>query len=171
MALADILKLITTKAKKRSAADLRATLAEIDPKALEAEVDRLEAQRRRLLVHGSDAEVLAIGAEITAANLACERGAAAIEELNRLIAEADQREAEAAIETTVAEAEKAGRQIADTATEVDVATGALAALLGKLSTQTATLRSLNGPLEKAGRQVAKAPDIKVIRRRVIDRLR
>lgn len=170
MALSDILKLLS-KPKKRAAADLRAALAEVDPKALEAEVDRLEAERRRLLVHGSDAEVLEIGIQITAANLACERGAAAIAELTRLIDEADAREAEAAIEGTIEEADKLAREIAATSGEIDEAATKLSGLLGTFTMQSGALRGLNSRLEKAGRPVTRPTDIAVLRRRIMERIK
>lgn len=171
MALADILKLITTKAKKRSAADLRVTLAEIDPKALEAEVDRLEAERRRLLVHGSDAEVLAIGNEITAANLACERGGAAIEELNRLIAEAERREANEAIAETEAAATKLHADVDANQVEIDKAADRLASLLNSHRTKLHNLGVLYKTISIArGEPAVRLPEAAVIRRNVVNRI-
>jgi hypothetical protein len=110
MSLADILKTLI-KPTTRTSADLRADLAKIDIQVLEAKVDAIERQRRELLLRGSDAEVLAITQDLSAANLEAERGQAAVDELTRLISEAEQREAREAIEATASGARDANAQL------------------------------------------------------------
>jgi chromosome segregation ATPase len=171
MALADILKKLTKSTKPRTAADLKADLELIDLKALEAQVDALEAERRRLLLAGDDDDVVAIGAKITAANLACERGSAARDELQRLIGEAEQREAAAAIEDAFGQADAIRKQIDDATAELDQTVATAAGLLGTISGHTVRLRSLNLRIEKAGRPTARVTDPVMLRRRIMDKLK
>lgn len=170
MDLSTILKAIVS-GKPRTSAQLREDLQKIDVAALEARVEGLEAERRRLLVHGTDAEVVTISQDITAANLNCERADALIKELERLIAAAEQREAEAAVESTVAEADQVGKKLAADSTELDKAVGKVVSLLGGIADQTAHLRGLNRKIEKAGRPVGKVTDIALVRRRVMERIK
>lgn len=170
MDLAKILKAITG-GKVRSAADLRADLAAIDVGALEKRVERLEGERRRLLLSGTDAEVVAIDQNITAANLEAERGAAAVEELTKQIAAAEQREDEAAIEAAVEQAEQVRTKLAADQAELDKAMTKAAALLGSIAGHSDTLRTLHKRIEKAGRPAGKVTDIAIIRRRAMERIK
>ena len=90
--LSKIISTITNRPDKRTAADLRAAQGQIDQNALEARVNELEGRRRRLLLGGTDVELEAIGREIAAANLDCERASAAADELAQFLGAAEARE-------------------------------------------------------------------------------
>lgn len=169
--LTKILKGLAGTAPKTSA-ELRAALGKIDTAALEATVDRLEVERRRLLLTGSDAEVAAIGAEITAANLAAERGAAAIDELARLIAEAEAREGEVAIVSLEGEAAALREEIERDRTGIDEAATKVAGLIAAVAGKIATLSRHEKQIAAArGRQVQRVPDVDQIRVKAVERVR
>lgn len=151
MALADILKNLV-KPTKRTSAELRADLAKIDMQALEAEVDALERKRRSLLLTGTDAEVAAITAELSAANLAAERGQAAIDELKfHLIPEAEEREKAAAIDAKAAEARSLQRQLIEQFVAFDDLAAKLAELRHALESTERQFTAANEYLAAHGR--------------------
>lgn len=171
MNLAKLLKSLTNP-KPQTSADLRSTLAKIDQRALLAEVERLETERRRLLVHGGDAEVAAIGIEIATANLACERAGAAIDELHRLIVEAEGREAEAATVALEADAVRLRGEIDADRAEVEKAADTVSAMLADVGGKIATLKNHEKQIAAArGRQSARVPDLGAIRDGIIERTR
>src|SRR5690242_5137371 len=86
MPVADVLKKLRTG--KSSVAEITAALAEIDVDALEAASEALEAERRRVLLDGSDKDLEAIEAKITAADREVERAVAAKAELERRLEQA-----------------------------------------------------------------------------------
>lgn len=148
MNLTKILGLIANRPDKRTAAELRATLAEIDQQALERKVDAIEAERRKLLLRGSDAELTAIMADLTAANLQCERAAAAADELKRLIGEAERREAAEQLEANGKQAREAADKLGEIYREVDAAAGRIKALLAEAGKHAGTVAGWNRQAEK-----------------------
>lgn len=92
--------------KPQTAATIRKQLAGVDVDALEADVERIETERRKALVRGSDADVEALDAKLAAANRAADRGVALRDELRRLLAEAEAREAAEGLARERAEAER-----------------------------------------------------------------
>jgi len=93
MSFAKILAAIMKPTTPRTTAQLRDDLGKIDMAALESRVAELELERRGLLLRGTDADVLKNKQALDAASLDVERGQVATEELTRLIAEAEAREA------------------------------------------------------------------------------
>lgn len=171
MNLAKLLKSLANP-KPQTAADLRAMLAKIDQQALLAVVERLEAERRRLLVHGSDVDLAAIDAELAAANRSCERAGAAIDELHRLIAEAEGREAEAAIVALEAETVRIRDEIEADRAEVEKAADQVSAMLAAVGSKIATLtRQEQEIAAKRGGERARVPDLGVIRDGIVERVR
>ncbi len=171
MNLAKLLKSLTNP-KPQTSAELRSTLAKIDQQALLAEVERLEAERRRLLVHGSDVDLAAIDAELAAANRSCERAGAAVDELHRLIAEAEGREAEAATVALEAEAVRLRGEIDADRAEVEKAADGVSAMLANVGGKIAVLtRHENQIATTRGRQRARVPDLGAIRDGIVERVR
>lgn len=159
LAIVDLTKIISSfvnRADKRTAADLRAALAEIDQPALERKVDALEAERRKRLLRGTDAELEAIGREIASANLDCERAQAAIDELQRQIAEEEERERIAGIEAQADESRKAKSRLDELYDQLTNEATQMARLLGAVDEVTATIRIANRRFADIGR-----PDLKV----------
>lgn len=171
MNLAKLLKSLANP-KPQTAADLRAMLAKIDQRALLAEVERLETERRRLLVHGSDGDLAAIDAELAAANRSCERAGAGVDELHRLITEAEAREAEAATVALEAEAVRVREEIEADRAEVEKAADQVSAMLADVGRKIGTLtRHEREIAAKRGRERGRVPDLGVIRDRVVERVR
>lgn len=79
----DIFKLL--RRPSNTAADLKAALAAIDLQGAEAVAEAMEAERRRVLLDGTDKQLAEIEARIIAANRDVERLYAAKEELERRI--------------------------------------------------------------------------------------
>lgn len=157
MKLLDIINSITGgKATKRTSAELRASLAEIDLAALERAVTDIERQRRALLLTGSDAELLAITQDLTAANLEAERAQALTDELKKLIAEAEAREAQAAVEQRAAEGRAARDRLIGHYTKADELAAELANTLQKIGQDRHLVQDANRTTSAKGR-----PDLRV----------
>ena len=138
------------KPEPRSAADLRSDLAAIDLPALEGAVSTLEQQRKELLLKGSDADLAENNAAIVAANLEAERAQAAAVELQRLIVEAEAREASEALDAQYAAAEEAAAIAGKAAREIDELAGKLTARLSEITRASASVTRWNALAEKAG---------------------
>jgi hypothetical protein len=91
--LSDILANLRSR-KTLSVANLQTALAQLDVTAAEKKVDELEAERRRVLLDGNDADVTRVEKEIAAACLAVERTALARDEISRRLEQAVQVESE-----------------------------------------------------------------------------
>lgn len=171
--LTDILKKLTTKPNKpRTSADLKADFEAIDLKALEAQVDGLEAERRRLLLAGSDDDVVAISTELSAANMSLERALVARDELGKRIAEAVEREAAAATVALEAEAVRIREEIEADRAEVEKAADQVSAMLADVGRKIGTLTCHEQEIAaKRGRQRARVPDLRVIRDGIVERVR
>lgn len=128
MNLSNILSLITTKPETRTAAELRAALAEIDKDAFERRSDELETQRRKLLVFGTPDELKAVDANLEDANLEWERASATADELKKLIAEAEKRETANTVEGTAVEARRLQRLLIEGYLAFDATANHLAGL-------------------------------------------
>jgi chromosome segregation ATPase len=149
------------KPSDRAAADLKADLARIDLQVLEAEVDPLEQKRRRLLVTGTDAEVLAVTQELSAANLAAERAQAMMDEIQCQISEAEAREAAQALEASYAEANNAKARLDQLGDELTAQATRLARAIGTAEEAITDIRARNKKFVAAGRPELqlKVPDI------------
>lgn len=91
--LADALDLL--RRPQASAAELRAALDSLSAPDAEREVDAIEAERRRILLDGTDADLATIETRISAACRTLERTTAAIDELQRRLAETERAEGDA----------------------------------------------------------------------------
>jgi hypothetical protein len=76
------------RAGKSSAAEIEDALSRINIDEMERAAEELEAERRRILLDGSDKDLEAIEARITVANRDIERAVAAKEELERRLGDA-----------------------------------------------------------------------------------
>lgn len=136
---------------ERSSADLRKDLTQIDLSALEGAVVQHEAQRRALLLTGTDSEIAAATAALSAANLECERAQAAAEELKKRITEAERREALAEIDRKAAEAQAARVSVLAAYRDLDGAAREVVRLLTAIHDGQATIRAANSAVAAAGR--------------------
>lgn len=98
--LAQIRKLLSAETKE----DIEGAIAAIDIHALQTKLNGAEARRRELLLSGSDKQVLAAEAEITAARLDLERAQIALSELEAKLAVAKEKAEDDAFRTLHAEA-------------------------------------------------------------------
>ena len=146
--LSKIIATITNRPDKRTAAELREAHAQIDQTALEAKVEELEGRRRKLLLRGTDVELEAIGREIAAGNLECERASAATDELGRLIVAADARENEEQIELQAAEAQRAAQHLTKSYAEIDRLADTIRVRLGEASSSAKTVARWNRKAEE-----------------------
>ena len=152
MKLSEIISSITGgKAVKRTAAELRASLAEIDLAALERKVTEIERQRRDLLLRGTDAELLAITQDLTAANLEAERGQAAVDALKDMVATAQERERRENIEARAASAREVQAAMISKYLELHEPATNVAELLRAIDTGRRQLQPANQELLAAGR--------------------
>jgi len=142
---------------KATAAELREALAGINEKAAEAVVDQLEVERQKLLLQpNSDAELEAIEIKIRAGQRDAERQYAAKRELERLLAEAEQREAREAIEATAAGARDASTQLIGLYCKADELAAELAEVLREIVKQRSIIKMAGTATAEAGR-----PDLRV----------
>lgn len=145
-----ILQLFRRPAK--TAAELRAVLAEIDMPALERRVTDAEAARRARLLDADDDAVRRAEAVVDRARLERDRGAAAREELLVRIAAAEQREAEQQLtaerDCVAAVADKLASELKS---RYVAAAGALVELLVELREAEAAVLRINERLHDAGR--------------------
>lgn len=151
MTLAQIIAFITGRPEKRTSTELRAALAEIDQASLERRVDAIEAQRRQLLLTGTDAELQALLQDLAAANLEAERGTVAAEELKKLIANAEARERAVEVEKTGERAKAQETALVEAYVELDDLAGRIVELLGDVETGRENLRLLNIEVKAANR--------------------
>lgn len=170
MNLSKLLKGLTNS-QPQTAAELRSTLSKIDQQALLAEVDRLEERRRQMLLHGTDTQVAAVSSELAAANLACERGAAAADELNRLILEAEEREAAASLAATESAAAKLRAEIEAAETEITMAATTIDGALKTVRVKIEALRKHSLAIAKAtGQPIGRLPEAAAIRSHAVNRI-
>ena len=175
----DIIKSVITLLKKPKTPlqELEDALASIDITTAERDVDALERQRHELLISGTDSEVTALDAKISAGNLGIERLAAMRETLTQRIADMKSQGAEdarrkayaaaqkgyAAGEALLAEYEQNARAIvaaigklAELDQAIDDANSDLPTGVSRLPTMEARLRGLPGePEQEVGREVTR----------------
>lgn len=154
--ISSILKALASPAK-RSSAELKADLAKLDMQGCEAKVTELERQRRQLLLRGSDEELRTSTQDLEAANLEAERTQAAIDELQRLIAEAEKREAGDALDARRALAVDAQADSLRCLVAIDHHAVELARLLGELDDHRRIISDSNKALAEAGRSSDRVP--------------
>jgi predicted nucleic acid-binding Zn-ribbon protein len=145
-----------------SSAELRHALAAIDVGAATSHVDRLEADRQRLLLRpDSDKELEQIEAQIRAGNRAVERQCAVERELQRLISQVTARETEQALEATSAEAKTAKARLDRLSDELTALATTIARKIGEAEQEIGGIRAVNRKLAAAGRPdlQTKVPDI------------
>ncbi|EJW12617.1 hypothetical protein A33M_1900 [Rhodovulum sp. PH10] len=117
------------KKSNLTAAELRNAVTKISVRDLEATVAELEAERRRLLLDGTDDQVAGVEAKITIANRDVERACAAVEEYTARIAEAEARERMAGLERLAAENRGRRAELRRVLLDIHEAAAALAAAL------------------------------------------
>jgi chromosome segregation ATPase len=88
--LSTVLNLLKKPAARSD--ELRKALSEISSAEARANVERLEAERRRLLLDGSDKDIRAVEENLASARRDLDRANAATEELQRRIAETEAKE-------------------------------------------------------------------------------
>lgn len=137
---------------RKTAADLRTALAQIDVPSLSEVLDAAIGKRDELLLDGSDKQVLEAEAEINAARIAFDRGKAVWAELERRIGIAEKEEAETAL---TAERDRIEREAAAVAAELERrwpgAQAVLVELLDKLHRAEDAVQKVNERLAAAGR--------------------
>jgi len=132
--------------------DLEAAAAALDIGAAEAEVDQLEAERRKLLVSAaSDAAIEAVEARLKAANLRAERTTALAEQLAKLIEDARSPERKAALEAKAAAAREAQQRSIGHYVELDRLATRLAELLDEIERDEKAIDKANEIVRAAGR--------------------
>lgn len=169
--LSKLLASLTKPTPMRTAADLRADLAKVDLPALEAKVAEIERERRGLLLRGTDADLAKNRQALDAASLDAERGQAAVEELSRLIAEAEAREGAAEMEAQAAGAQKAVDDLAIIYARIDEVTNELNELFAQAKPLAARIDSWNQRGHKLGRPRLMYSTVDSIRERTIGSIR
>lgn len=141
-----------------SAAQVREALAKVDVAGAEAAVIERQAERRAILVAGTDAEIEKAGAAIRAAEIEIERRRAMVEALQGRLVEAEARE-------LTAEVEARGQRAADIAVgmqqlyaAIDRAASELAGHLAALNSARSELKACNELTTQHGRADLKASD-------------
>ena len=136
--------------KPQAAATIRKQPAGVDVDALEAEVERIEAERRKALVRGSDSDVEALDGKLAAANRAADCGIALRDELQRLLAEAEAREAADALACERAEAERLSRTaIESLQTRLPALFGDIRSVIRQVAEAEITVAAINAKLPAA----------------------
>ncbi|MDH6235156.1 hypothetical protein M2281_005778 [Mesorhizobium soli] len=141
-------KVINLIAKpKSSVAELEAALSRFNIDELESAADKLEADRRRILLNGSDRELEDIESKITGANRKIERALAAKDELEKRLREAAAAEADSVRLARYRAAKKAGElAAARAADEYPRHAAAIVELIRALAEATAAVELANGDL-------------------------
>lgn len=153
MSVADVLKKLRTG--KSSVAEITAALAEIDVDALEAASEALEAERRRVLLDGSDKDLEAIEAKITAADREVERAVAAKAELERRLEQATAAQSEGERIARYKAAKAKSKQAADRVVKEYAAHAkGLADLIRALAEATVAVQAANADLPAGAEPLA-----------------
>lgn len=159
------------KPAQRSAADLRQDLAEVDLTKLQAEVGRIEAERKPLLLKGTSEQLRRNEQDLAEARLEVERGGALIEELQRLVVEAEARENAEAFESMASEAAAAEQQLKTICAEIEAGAAKLKSRMAAASVQAAIVTRWNRKAEavrQPDRRVAfDATALEAMRRRIL----
>jgi septation ring formation regulator EzrA len=140
------------RAKASTAAELRQKLARLRTSDPHANLNALNASRRRLLLEGSERELDAIDAEIAKCSRECDRFSHAVAKLDADIAEAEAKEAHDALtagrDRVQVEAEACAKELK---TQYPKLANSLVALLERLAAAEGTVVAVNEKLTTAGR--------------------
>lgn len=168
--IAMILEAIATPSP-RTAAALRQDRASIDLAALQARVAEIETNRKRLLLAGSNEALRTNDDALADARIDVERGAALIEELDRLAAQAEAREAAAALKEDEEAAKREADKFAEIVREIDELADRIRDLLAVAAVSSAAVVRWNARAVKVP-AVSRLPAIplEVVRRRVLDKV-
>lgn len=155
----------------RTAAELRQDRDSIDMAALEARVAELETERKRLLLAGSNEALRTNDADLVNARIDVERGAALIEELDRLAVEAEAREAAEALQADAEAARREADKLAEVYREIDDLADQIRGRLAIATVSAAAVARWNSRAAKAApdRKMPVTP-IEVVRRRILDKV-
>ena len=138
-----------------TAAELRAAVTKLSVEEAEAKVTTLEAEHRRLLIEGTEAEVEAVEQKILAATRDVQRVAIAIEEFTTRISAAEAREAAETLDKVEADQIKAWQIIKAEYLGLHRQCEKLAADLRRIQAMDAEFAANNRALASAGRSTAK----------------
>lgn len=168
--LASILEALT-KPTPRTAGELRQDRASIDLPALQARVAEIEADRKRLLLAGSNAALRANDDALADARIDVERAAALLEELDRLAAEAEAREASEALKVDEEAAKREAAKLAEICREIDDLADQIAQRLAVAAASCAAVTRWNARAGKVS-AVSRLPitPIEVVKRRILDKV-
>jgi hypothetical protein len=159
-----MLKTAAPTSTPRSAEDLRRDLAEIDLPQLRAQVARIEADRKDLLLSASDDALAANAAALAGARLMVERAEALTEVLQKKLAEAEQREKAAELEAEHEDAKREAEKLKSTYIEIDKLAATLGELLRESSQSCVTLHRWN--TKAPDRRVVVVP-VEIVKRRLL----
>jgi hypothetical protein len=134
----------------RSTDDLRADLGKIDLAALDEKVAETERERRQLLLTGTDEQLRTNQQQLDDARLQVERGATLVDELHRLIGEAERRERAAEIEAQAEGAARAKSALDKIYGEIDDLANLLKEKLAATAKYTTILAKWNRVVDKSG---------------------
>lgn len=160
-----------TKQTPRTAAELRQDRAAIDLPALQARVAEIEAERKKLLLVGGNAALRANDDSLADARIDAERGEALIDELDRLAAEAEAREAAEALKADAEVAQREADKLAEVCREIDDLADQIKDRLAVAAVSYAAVNRWNGRAARAP-SVNRLPatPLEVVRRRVLDKV-
>lgn len=155
----------------RTAADLRQDRNSIDMAALEARVAELETDRRHLLLAGSNDALRANDDALADARIDVERAAALTEELDRLAAEAEAREAAEALQADAEAAKREADKFAEVCREIDDLAGQIRDRLAIAGVSLAAVARWNARAARvAPERKLRAEPLEVVRRRILDKV-
>lgn len=123
--------------------ELRQALAALDIDGAERAVDQLEAQRQSLLLRGSEQEIETIEADIRAGNREVERRHAMKREMEKRLAEAEERERLENLEATAANARDAQARMMAAYLELDGLATRVVELLNALDVDWRVIQASN----------------------------
>lgn len=149
--LKTVLQLVANPDPASSSEDLVRARDALDIRAAEATLERLEEQRRGLLLTASDREIERVEAEIRAERLDLDRRRAATQAMAPLIAAAFEREAQEHIERLAAETRSARLRAIEAYVGLDAAALRIVDLLQSVSASEAKIAEANQRFREAGR--------------------
>lgn len=160
-----------TKPTPRTAAELRQDRASIDLPALQARVAEIEADRKRLLLAGGNAALRANDKALADARIDVERGAALIEELDRLAVAAEAHEAAAALKVDEEAARREAEKLATVVREIDELAEQIRDRLAIAAVSYSAVNRWNARAARAP-SVERLPavPVEVVRRRILDKV-
>ena len=150
---------------------MRQDRAAIDLAALQARVAEIEADRKHLLLAGSNDALRANDDALADARIDVERGAALIEELDRLAAEAEAREQAEALKADAEVAQREADKLAEVIREIDDLAGQIRDRLTTAGVSLAAVARWNARAARvAPERKLRAEPLEVVRRRILDKV-